>query len=44
MIDAHKGKEVWIEPEIRTLDVAESQGLANRGSDGNRNFPDCSRS
>jgi hypothetical protein len=36
-------KETWIEPEIRTLDVAETAGFPNRGRDGGR-FVDCTRS
>lgn len=36
-------KDAWIAPEIKTLDVAETQGLKNRGSDGGR-FIDCTKS
>ncbi|WP_268795324.1 hypothetical protein [Sphingomonas sp. Leaf33] len=36
-------KEVWIEPEIRTLDVNETAGFPNRGGDGGR-FVDCTKS
>lgn len=36
-------KEAWIAPEIKTLDVAETQGLPNRGRDGGR-FADCTKS
>lgn len=36
-------KEAWIAPEIKTLDVADTQGRINRGTDGGR-FVDCTRS
>jgi hypothetical protein len=37
-------KEAWITPEIRTLDVAETQTRSRRGSDGNARYADCTRS
>lgn len=36
-------KETWVTPEIKTLNVAETQTRNARGGDGNR-FPDCTRS
>jgi len=40
---ANTQKDAWIEPEIQTLDVAETAGAPNRGGDGGR-FVDCTRS
>jgi hypothetical protein len=37
-------KETWITPEIRTLDVAETQTRSRRGGDGNARYADCTRS
>jgi hypothetical protein len=37
-------KEAWVAPEIRTLDVAETQTRNSRGSDGNPRYADCTRS
>lgn len=36
-------KETWVAPEIKTLDVGETQTRNNRGGDGNR-YLDCTRS
>ena len=36
-------KEAWIAPEIKTLDLSETQTNPNRGGDGGR-FVDCTRS
>lgn len=36
-------KEAWIAPEIRTLDVDQTQGFRNRGNDGGR-YIDCTKS
>lgn len=37
-------RETWIAPEIRTLDVAQTERFPGVGPDGNVRFPDCSRS
>lgn len=36
---------VWVEPEIRDLDVRETNAAPGRGADAGGNpFPDCQRS
>ncbi len=36
------GKQAWVEPEIRDLDVRETFAAPGRGSDvGGNPFPDC---
>ena len=39
-------KEMWVAPEIRTLDVAETQARTNRGNDGQADprLTDCTKS
>lgn len=37
-------REAWITPEIKTLDVAETERFPGVGPDGNARFPDCTRS
>lgn len=38
-------KAVWVDPEIRDLDVRETNALPARGADvGGNPFPDCQRS
>ncbi len=34
----------WIEPEIRDLEVQETNAAPGRGGDGGFPFPDCQRS
>ncbi|MFM5950834.1 MAG: hypothetical protein ACKOPM_16655 [Novosphingobium sp.] len=36
-------KAIWIEPELHSLDVEQTNAQPNRGSDGDF-FPDCTRS
>lgn len=46
MIENHEkapALEAWVEPEIRTLDIAETNGLPFVGGDGGIHS-DCSRS
>ena len=35
---------VWVEPEIRQLDIRETATGPKAGGDGQRNYPDCTRS
>ena len=38
-------RATWIEPEIRTLDIGETNAFPNLGADiGGNAFPDCQRS
>lgn len=38
-------RETWVEPEIRELDVQETNAFPGRGADAGGNpFPDCQRS
>jgi hypothetical protein len=38
-------REAWVEPEIRDLDVQETNAFPGRGADvGGNPFPDCQRS
>ncbi len=44
MSDTQK-KAVWVEPEIRELDVQETNATPRAGADvGGNPFPDCQRS
>jgi hypothetical protein len=37
-----QGKQAWVEPEIRELDVQETFAAPKRGSDvGGNPYPDC---
>ncbi len=42
-IDQSQLKATWIEPELKRLDIMETENLPNRGVDGNRHA-DCTRS
>lgn len=41
--DQSQPKASWIEPELKRLDIMETENLPNRGADGNRHA-DCTRS
>jgi hypothetical protein len=36
--------KTWVEPEVRSLDVAETAAAPKLGFDGGIAFPDCKRS
>lgn len=42
-IDQQGLKARWVEPELKRLEIAETEGFPNRGVDGNRHA-DCTRS
>lgn len=43
--DTNKAKQIWVEPEIRELDVMETFAFPGVGADvGGNPFPDCQRS
>lgn len=41
--DQSQAKATWIEPELKRLDVMNTELLPNRGADGSRHA-DCTRS
>lgn len=37
-------KEIWVAPEIKSLDIDETNRASRRGGDGNAIYVDCTRS